>query len=765
MDFSSDLLDRLRFENIERRRQLCSDVVKNRKRKLSELYFLSRSPLLPITDEIIASEDDYLMAFLEKNDLESGHLFDESSLPSSIYSNKMQKTSASDGAHASGRLHPSHIVPYPSDASGKARQTAQPHTPTSIQQYSSSISHYTAGKYGYRTSTPATKLPASVTNLQRHPVAVPQSAHHLAQSQSPAGYASPALKLATPVKDAQSNSPSSPPAPHSAITYKQPFVPQERMTTRVSSGAIKQKSVSEIMGTPSRQSHPRRQAAFTSSIEPELVARSSIAPRNIAVEEPPVKPGVPLVKIFYSIQASPLAALVPFSHKSLTTENYLTSYLESTLVKNFARMDELKREKKWSLRQPQRFRAPKRAKAHWDHLLSEMQVTAQQCAIFRKQKLIDGVSIASMMKEYWVHGKTVCVTTREPRTLSDEEIQAANAAFDEKPSSESQPVGAESAGTGEAATTSAEGAAVEAADESAVSSTAAYGLFSENHFASTDPSKETLFRDMIEELPIVPINKFAMIPLNLPADPASWNKKGQADQSQPQSVSLADMEVSSEHKPLFISEAASRSVFVKAPMPPALKYVEFGVPTIWLPQDDATLLKLASEFVYNWDVVAAHMNIRQSWGFHSNIERRTPWECFERWMQLEPNFQISDLRGPFARHAQIWLEATSRAQAHTKRRMMPMGITNDNQQRGQRRLRWGGMLEAIRKSIRKREGSRRFGSSTGAGAGSSGSAAAASGAAGSGAGHHGAASAGSAAYASSVKAAASAAHANKGARA
>lgn len=528
------------------------------------------------------------------------------------------------------------------------------------------------------------------------------------------------------------------------------------MTTRVSSGAIKQKSISEIMGTPTRHSHPRRQTALASSIEPELViARPPTLPRDINAEEPPVKPGVPLVKIFYSIQASPLAALVPFSHKSLTTENYLTAYLESTLVKNFARMDELKREKKWSLRQPQRFRAPKRAKSHWDYLLGEMQVTAHECASDRKQKYANGMSIAFMIKEYWVHGKAMCVTTRPPRFMTDEEVEEAN--FIAKPTDSEELQDGEPMESVEPAASDEQ---VEATED--VIGVEVHDIFSSKHFAHTDPSKDHQFRDMIEELPIVPINKFAMIPLNLPEQ--AWSKTARQETA----VSSPPQSLSNDSRPspsaLFISEASRRSVFVKAPMPPALKYVEFGVPTIWLPHDDAALLKFASEYVYNWDVVAAHMNIRQSWGFNSNIERRTPWECFERWMQLEPNFQISDLRGPYARHAQIWLEATSRAQAHTKRRMMPMGITNDNQQRGQRRLRWGGMLEAIRKSIRKREGSRRFGAAAAsgppsAGAGGSSSAAAA---------HHGAASSGggnggvgAASHAGTVKAAAIV-HANKG---
>ncbi|KAK9463599.1 uncharacterized protein V1516DRAFT_618175, partial [Lipomyces oligophaga] len=634
VDTFQDRLDRLRFENIERRRQLCSDVVKSRKRKLSELYFLSRSPLLPITDEIIASEDDYLMAFLEKNDLESGHLFDESSLPPSIQAAQAKRIELSDKVHQSiirkqGRL-PNHTSSSPNLIS--------------TQQLSADSS-----KSMLRQAQPAHR-PATAT---------------------------PSSNVPNIAKSAQTVSTPS---------------PTERMTTRVSSGALKQKSVSELLGTPSRHSHIRKQPSLPSSIEPELVVERSTTSLTAPVvpEDIPVKPGVPLVKIFHGIQISPLASLVPYSHKSLTTENYFTSYMESTLVKTVARMDELKRDKKWSLRQPQRFRAPKRTKCHWDYLLEEMHITALQQASLRKIRANIITLLKDMIEDYWLRGKeSCCVHSLPPRLLSDEELTTVN-------NSESNII------------------VRSILDEPDTKNQC--GIFSPRHFAALTPPKDDIFRDMIEELPIVPISKFAMIPFNASPERISTWKARILEESDEASLSgqLRSGEDSA-HKPLFISESARRTVYVKAPMPPALKYVEYGVPTIWPPQDDATLLRLAGEFMYNWDVVAENMNIRNSWGVNSNIERRTPWECFQRWMQLEPNFKSTDLRGPYTRAAQAWIEATHRAQTHTKRRMIPIGIPPDNTQRGQRRLRWGGMFEAIRKSIRKREGARRFGA-TGAAA-------------------------------------------------
>ncbi|KAJ8096858.1 hypothetical protein POJ06DRAFT_263584 [Lipomyces tetrasporus] len=658
MDFSSDRLDRLRFESIERRRQLCSDVVKGRKRKLSELYFLSRSPSLPITDEVIASEDDFLMAFLEKNDLESGHLFEESSLPQILSTNKVKKIDAVESIHQAA-THQNRIHTHVASQAGTAQQ----------------VSTTSDARLGVRAPpyTPQQQA-VSVNAAQSHP---------------------------TPTAS-----------------------PHARMTTRVSSGALKHKSVTELLGTTPK-SGPRR-ITSVSTIEPVLVAKPKPSLRVIATEEPPVKPGIPLVKIYYSIQASALANFIPSAHKSLTTDNFLTIYTESILQRTFGRIDELKREGKWSLRQPQRFRAPKRPKSHWDYVLGEMQVTALDFANGHKRNVTESTDIASWIKDYWTYGKAVCIKTRPPRLLTDEEVEAGSkGGITNDEEMEEANEGGIMNGVKDNTSSDSHGSLFSMNGMNKVT-----GIFSEKHYASIDPAKDEPFRDSIEELPIVPINKFAMLINNIsPEQLSSWKQRHQdgasstdskVDELQaPPAPPAHPLEQQPQRKegdqndtqrPLFLSESARRGVYIKAPPPPSLRYVEFGVPTIWLPQDDANLLKLASEFMYNWDVVSANMSPRQSWGLHSNIERRTPWECFERWMQLEPNFQLSDLRGPYARSAQIWIEATSRAQLVTKRRMVPMGITPDNTQRGQRRLRWSGMFEAIRKSIRKRENARRFGS-------------------------------------------------------
>jgi len=70
---------------------------------------------------------------------------------------------------------------------------------------------------------------------------------------------------------------------------------------------------------------------------------------------------------------------------------------------------------------------------------------------------------------------------------------------------------------------------------------------------------------------------------------------------------------------------------------------EFGMPTTqfyesrasshWLWNEDQELRRLVKEYSYNWSLISAALS--QPSTYASGPERRTPWECFERWVQLE----------------------------------------------------------------------------------------------------------------------------------
>ncbi|CCF58549.1 hypothetical protein KAFR_0E03980 [Kazachstania africana CBS 2517] len=146
-----------------------------------------------------------------------------------------------------------------------------------------------------------------------------------------------------------------------------------------------------------------------------------------------------------------------------------------------------------------------------------------------------------------------------------------------------------------------------------------------------------------------------------------------------------------------------RSHYLRPPPVPSLRYLQNRTPTIWLPEDDQELVKNINTYAYNWELISAHMTHRSTRSYMSNIERRTPWQCFERFVQLNERFNFNDLKGPRAHNAQQWLMEAHKFQQRQNRRISPLGVGTESIQRGHKRLRWASMFEAMRRCIKKRE--------------------------------------------------------------
>lgn len=66
---------------------------------------------------------------------------------------------------------------------------------------------------------------------------------------------------------------------------------------------------------------------------------------------------------------------------------------------------------------------------------------------------------------------------------------------------------------------------------------------------------------------------------------------------------------------------------------PSVSFYETRSGSQWVIEDDQKLRKLAKEHTFNWSIIADQMQLPSR--FKSGAERRTPWECFERWVELE----------------------------------------------------------------------------------------------------------------------------------
>lgn len=68
------------------------------------------------------------------------------------------------------------------------------------------------------------------------------------------------------------------------------------------------------------------------------------------------------------------------------------------------------------------------------------------------------------------------------------------------------------------------------------------------------------------------------------------------------------------------------------PMPTQAFYEQRN-PSQWTQAEDDELRSLVREYTYNWPLISGMLSTRSH--FNSGAERRTPWECFERWINLE----------------------------------------------------------------------------------------------------------------------------------
>ena len=90
---------------------------------------------------------------------------------------------------------------------------------------------------------------------------------------------------------------------------------------------------------------------------------------------------------------------------------------------------------------------------------------------------------------------------------------------------------------------------------------------------------------------------------------------------------------------------------------PSTNFFESRVSSQWLWDEDQKLRSLVREYSYNWSLISASLALPSA--FTSGAERRTPWECFERWVQLE-GLPAEMSKTPYFKTYQSRLEAAQR---------------------------------------------------------------------------------------------------------
>lgn len=485
-----------------------------------------------------------------------------------------------------------------------------------------------------------------------------------------------------------------------------------RMTTRVSSGAIRQKSVSEILGSsPRKSSHtpayntaelrrlgssaiPRngmhqksstvvfsKDITFTNkSLRDELEGYLGLKGASLDTEKDYLRP-LFLHQAWSQPRAQPLGELISKAGKTITTADVQASLREVFEYKILRRIYNMQNSNKWSLRQMAKFQDPESTQCHHDCVLNEMKWMRSDFREERRWKTLMARNMAVACAEYVAAPsemkQTLVIKTSRPKLVTEVVIPDS---FDEASS-----VPPLSTGT-----------SVQSDDdplvEAIVSPSAIFSLHSTQAIFQLQHSSTG--DALLNELPLYdPKAENHQIESSLPLpsrnrlDPVSKHINGklvprigglpkkrsryeyeQSDDEPPPLPRPSHKRTKSTDPSPFLSPARRSSPRAEIPpeeqevalFNPINKHIldrlhathafrppnEFPMPSVayfearpqsqWTWDEDQRLRYAVRKYTYNWSLIAMELQSQcQTSGLVSGAERRTPWECFERWVQLE----------------------------------------------------------------------------------------------------------------------------------
>lgn len=489
----------------------------------------------------------------------------------------------------------------------------------------------------------------------------------------------------------------------------------ERMTTRVSSGAIRHKSVSEILGeTPKALTHDRSHGDET----PDSVARMRFKDRKDREKErtrlstvvfPKQTPtqqdkadSLDLIhrdssdavskvneeqdylftlflnRAYAPPRGSHLNTLLTSAHKTLSTSNHLLEYQEQMDCRTLRRIYALQNANRWPLRQMKRSMEPPRQGCHWDVLVDHMKWMRTDFREERKWKIAAAKSCADWCAEYVnsdeehrallrVHAKIPTPINATQETLKsaaspsedtgDEAVAPSHATPDLVPSAEEESV--------------SDGFNEEPRHDlrDTVAPAAIFSLGSDEFNFSLDmtaaaeklldelplyepvriaPDTQTpIFKqppDSVWKTELLPVSKFASTKISFHDDERP-RKRSRYDYSQynsgldnriteipPEQTNVALFRPENKQIRDRIHPGHSFRPPTEHPMP-SVGFFESRQSSQWTMAEDDELRRLVKEYSYNWSLISSCLTSPSI--FTSGAERRTPWECFERWVGLE----------------------------------------------------------------------------------------------------------------------------------
>ncbi|KAF4998126.1 hypothetical protein FGRMN_3373 [Fusarium graminum] len=493
----------------------------------------------------------------------------------------------------------------------------------------------------------------------------------------------------------------------------------ERAVTRVSSGAMRPKSVSEIVGTTPRQTPTLEHTSTNKSLDNQLTPLTStpkspsFRSRHISVHRRQRSRSQPSTVVFgkqskkgdekaviasqrdtisptedyytplfvqgfagSSSWMQPIEKILYTANKTVTTPDANLAIQDHQACKVLRRVYHLQQHDKWSLRQPKRCPEPTRPPSHWDVMLQEVKWMRTDFREERKWKRVVAKNLAYACAEWHESTPEERKLLQVPAVIPPKkqiatDIPMVDAEVDDQPTPDLVPSGD-----------------VESIDhlddllEDFPQTVAPSAIFNLHEDDVIFGLRRTAAADqLLEELPMfgtplqvpkfdltgpewdpdahwrrpaLPLSKYVEGHMKLVSDGpprkrSRYNYQNEDSDDESEAGFVSSDQLPSLPLPPATDEVALFNPEMKHirdrlyvghqfrppseyPMP-AQSFFECRSPSQWTISEDDELRSLVREHSYNWSLISSILTPRSI--FNSGAERRTPWECFERWIALE----------------------------------------------------------------------------------------------------------------------------------
>ncbi|RYP74700.1 hypothetical protein DL769_003959 [Monosporascus sp. CRB-8-3] len=375
----------------------------------------------------------------------------------------------------------------------------------------------------------------------------------------------------------------------------------------------------------------------------------------------------------------PLDQILHHAHKTVSTPDSYTPILDHQACRVLRSVYNLQQHNKWSLRQPKRWPEPTRQPSHWDQVLKEMKWMRTDFREERKWKMAAARNLANACAE-WYHAsaedrKTLQVNAVLPPISNGDDISMVERPPTQDP--ESQP-------TPELIPSGESDSPMELEEEppnnilDTVAPSAIFALQDDDIVFALHQSPTT--DRLLEELPMygspltvlksdliapdydpdaswrrpaLPLSKYVegemvLAPTQPPRKRSRYHYAQEEDEDEDEVIfggnggKQPQVEPENTDVALFrpenkmIRDRLHAGHQFRPPNEytmPFQTFYECRSYSQWTQSEDDELKSLVREYSYNWSLISSILASKSM--FVSGAERRTPWECFERWVMLE----------------------------------------------------------------------------------------------------------------------------------